>query len=175
MGVSGINFNGQVLEENHYYPFCLTISESGIGVDQPYKLTIKELEKAFDLNMYDFGARLFDMQLGRWTSIDPLAEQMRRHSPYNYVFNNPIRFIDPDGKWPYGITIRAFAPFETFGGGFDGDNRSFSTDLNASSRLAQSYTMDPTTRRYSNFKTWSDFSFHPLIGIATAKDDKGKI
>jgi len=94
------HFNGEVLEENHYYPFGLTISQSGIGVDQPYKLTTKELEKAFDLNMYDFGARQFDMQLGRWTSIDPLAELMRRHSPYNYAFNNPVRFIDPDGMAP---------------------------------------------------------------------------
>jgi RHS repeat-associated protein len=97
------HYSGQVLEENHYYPFGLTISESTNNSSlpvQPYKLTTKELEKAFDLNMYDFGARQYDMQIGRWTSIDPMAEQMRRHSPYNYAFNNPVRFIDPDGMSP---------------------------------------------------------------------------
>lgn len=91
-----INHSGTAEEVNHYYPFGGTFA--GTGSVQPYKYNGKELDARKGLNWYDYGARHYDAALGRFTTVDPLAEKYYGISPYAYCGNEPVRRIDPDGK-----------------------------------------------------------------------------
>ncbi|WP_321519677.1 DUF6443 domain-containing protein [uncultured Bacteroides sp.] len=95
------NQNGTVEQTNHYYPFGMTFSEGIDNSDNRYKYNGKELDRMHGLDLYDYGARYYDAAIGRWGVIDPLAEKCYSISPYVYCNNNPVRFIDPNGKWSW--------------------------------------------------------------------------
>ncbi len=92
----------EILQEKNYYPFGLQHKGYNdlIISEHKYGFGGKEEQNELGLKWIDITARNYDPAIGRWMNLDPLAEDMRRHSPYNYAFNNPIYFIDPDGMAP---------------------------------------------------------------------------
>ena len=112
------NNTAKLLKENHYYPFGLkhpynstefdyyyNTSTSSLSIgpltnSNRYQYNSKEWQNELSLNLYDYGARMFDPAIGRWGVVDPLAEKYQSWSPYNYVYNNPLKFVDPTGMGP---------------------------------------------------------------------------
>jgi len=92
----------EVYQETHYYPFGMTMEgewqDIVNGPENNYLYNGKELNTDFGLDWSDYGARYYDAAIGRWGQVDPLASSYVSYSPYNYVANNPMKFIDPDGK-----------------------------------------------------------------------------
>ncbi|WP_326981986.1 DUF6443 domain-containing protein [Chryseobacterium sp. MYb264] len=86
-------------DTNNFYPFGLNhiggSNSSAIGSFYSYKYSWKELQET---GFYDYGWRQYMPDLGRWGVMDQLSESYLSTSPYAYVVNNPIMFIDPDGR-----------------------------------------------------------------------------
>lgn len=101
--------NGTLIQTNHYYPYGMTFTQDGSRDPkaQPYKYGGKEFDGERGLNLYDYLARSMDAAEGRFTSIDPLAEKYYSISPYSYCGNNPVKYINPDGrKWTSYTNIK---------------------------------------------------------------------
>ena len=103
---------GKVIQEDHYYPFGLNISalSSTAPLSKPnqFKYNGKELDDDFELGWYHYGARMYDPQIGRFPTIDPLADKYNFQTPYAYAANNPIRWIDVNGEGPGDPPFRAY-------------------------------------------------------------------
>jgi len=111
-----VRSDGVVIQKNNYYPFGMVFAESYVTVDeqdlQPYKYNGKELDRMHGLNQYDYSARYYDPALCRFTTVDPMAEKYYGVSPYVYCLNNPVRYVDTNGK---DITIYYITGYDQWG------------------------------------------------------------
>lgn len=104
----------EIVDANDYYPFGMSHLKTGnaffgLGSFKNYKYNGKELQET---GMYDYGARMYMADLGRWGVMDAMSEKSRRWSPYHYAYNNPISFIDPDGN--FAVTYSGEAAQQAF-------------------------------------------------------------
>ena len=95
----------EILQENHYYAFGMNMEGPwrqpfAPGTVNGYQYNGKELNSDLGLGWYNYGARMYDPPTCRFTGVDPLAADYAAWGTYVYVLNNPVRFVDPDGRAP---------------------------------------------------------------------------
>ena len=91
--------DGNVLQQNLYYAWGGAWGDVCTAPGfQSYKYCGKYLDRKHGLDLYDYGARLYDPAAAFWTSPDPLCEKYYNISPYAFCNDNPVTFIDPDGR-----------------------------------------------------------------------------
>jgi len=90
----------EILQEHHYYAFGMELESTETDAAEDYYkygYNGKESQEDVDISLLSYGARFYDPSIGRFTSVDPMAEAIPEWSPYHYTFNNPISFNDPTG------------------------------------------------------------------------------
>ncbi len=97
------NKYGYVSQYMEYLPFGETLVDEHLNsYNTPYKFNSKELDE--ETGNYYYGARYYNPKWSIWLSVDPLTEKFYDVSPYAYTLNNPINYIDPDGRDVIGAT-----------------------------------------------------------------------
>ena len=89
-----------VVAQDDYYPFGLTFNSYSRenSVPNQYQYNGKEKQDELDLGWLDYGWRMYQPELARWNRVDDKADKYYSLSPFNYVANNPIVFVDRQGQ-----------------------------------------------------------------------------
>ena len=167
------HYPGFLLQENHYFPFGLLnkalSSDEQKGFNQRYGFNGKEFEKGLDWRVNDFGARMYDPVLGRWGSVDPKAAKFAFQSPFVYCNNNPIYYIDPDGREGIAYidhtnkTVNVKAVYFTEVGkyGFSADNYKQLQGIN-NTLNSQGYSITDKANALSGYSVKFELQFIPV-------------
>ncbi|MBK9327711.1 MAG: RHS repeat-associated core domain-containing protein [Sphingobacteriales bacterium] len=104
-----VGYLARVLTAQQYYPFGMQMPGKNVTLASYSSLNRyrfgfngKEMdnEVSGNGNQYDYGFRIYNPRIAKFLSVDPLAHKMPSHSPYSFCFNNPVLFVDPDGRIP---------------------------------------------------------------------------
>ncbi|MHA3046220.1 RHS repeat domain-containing protein [Riemerella anatipestifer] len=181
------NGNLTIDKESNYYPFGLEhTGYNGLLGNQSYNYKYNSKELQTEIGMYDYGARFYMPDLGRWGVVDNKAEKYSTTSPYAYALNNPILFIDPDGNEVYCPSCKTDADWNLFNTYWDnmismvGGNIYTGTNIPSNIQVKGSYTEDlkfrptitvngqvqdlPAIENRSRLDVFSEF-FTPIIEI----------
>lgn len=101
-----------IVQSDDYYPFGLTFNSYSIEnmTLNPYLYNGKEKQDELGLNWLDFGARMYMPDIGRWGLPDQLADNAPAQTPFRYGFNNPLKFVDPDGRFEMSAEMQRKYP-----------------------------------------------------------------
>ncbi len=137
------NSQPEVVQCNSYYPFGMTLSSENYncGDENRHLFGGKELQyhtlAGISLNLYDFEARTYNPIIARFMQTDPMSEKYYGISSYSYCANNPIRYIDPDGRDPIyarnlnksiDVTDNGDNTYTIVGGSIDNDRNVYVVD-----------------------------------------------
>ncbi|MBP1167976.1 RHS repeat-associated protein [Chryseobacterium sp. PvR013] len=123
-----------------------------LSISPNYKYSTHGKEKQQETGWSDFGGRMYMPDIDRWFSLDPLSEEFGGWSPYNFVLNNPVRYVDPDGNAPIDVIGEGDGCCGNF---FKGVKEGFTGRIYG----IKNFVSDPygTTQNAVNNYTWSDY------------------
>ena len=107
--ITVVHRTGPLLQESAFYPFGMEItplsSYAAIKTPNQKDYQRNELDEEFGVDLHYFDARMYDAQVGRFMGVDPVMESYLKTNGFHYNFNNPLSFVDPDGREPISLAI----------------------------------------------------------------------
>lgn len=175
---SVVNEYGGIEQQNHYYPFGAIYADAGYGsAVQPFKYNGKWLDRMHGFNLYDYGARMYDPLLCRFTQIDPLAEKYYGISPYVYCVNGPVNSIDPDGRSTW-VANQGDGTYRVVGGDLMDNDRNiyvYSQDNNGSYTVrGESIGVSSSITSFFNSDAKGGLGAWAIGAIINPNDNSGK-